>query len=428
MGIGLVNTNPTPMTGPTSATGSSADVPEEISTIFVVGFPDDMNEREFQNMFVFSKGFEAASLKVPVGTSTSREREYTAGVGASTTSVEAGGPYEDTFGHPPLDGPASSIPHSFSATSLSTTRDLAGSPLSSSSRKQIIGFAKFRTRAQALEARDVLTGRRVDADKGNVLKAEMAKKNLHTKRGLSNELGGGTTFPLSALDAGTLSRLAGGGGLVNPAVLAEMARQTVAAQGGGATERAAFDAFHSVPPTSYAGSSSREYYEEPTSPTTTAASPFYKLRQDPRSSFTPTSSTDFAPSHDLPPPSSNTIQTSPHVRNTTLSTAYIGNSMLQQLDSPHPSDLQSPTSPYDSSRIPRSPTSSVYPFNSPPPFPSDPYSLDAGGTYHPTLYQGFSPPGTTVMGRMGGAAVQPSMGLNGIPRTQNPADMNAPKK
>lgn len=38
---------------------------EEISTIFVVGFPEDMQEREFQNMFLFSSGFEAAMLKVP---------------------------------------------------------------------------------------------------------------------------------------------------------------------------------------------------------------------------------------------------------------------------------------------------------------------------------------------------------------------------
>ena len=51
-------------------------------------------------------------------------------------------------------------------------------------RKQIIGFAKFRSRSEALEARDVLQGRRVDIDKGAVLKAEMAKKNLHTKRGV----------------------------------------------------------------------------------------------------------------------------------------------------------------------------------------------------------------------------------------------------
>ncbi|KAJ2766788.1 hypothetical protein IWQ56_003581, partial [Coemansia nantahalensis] len=38
---------------------------DDITTIFVVGFPDDMKEREFQNMFTFSPGFEAATLKVP---------------------------------------------------------------------------------------------------------------------------------------------------------------------------------------------------------------------------------------------------------------------------------------------------------------------------------------------------------------------------
>ena len=61
-------------------------------------------------------------------------------------------------------------------------------------RKQIIGFAKFRSREEALAARDVLQGRRVDIEKGAVLKAEMAKKNLHTKRGVGPipGVGGGT--------------------------------------------------------------------------------------------------------------------------------------------------------------------------------------------------------------------------------------------
>ncbi|KAF9057865.1 hypothetical protein BJ165DRAFT_1312047, partial [Panaeolus papilionaceus] len=89
-------------------------------------------EREFQNMFTFSAGFEAATLKIP-------NKEYTA----------------------------------YGQTSLSLPP-----------RKQIIGFAKFRSRAEALQARDVLQGRRVDIEKGAVLKAEMAKKNLHTKRGV----------------------------------------------------------------------------------------------------------------------------------------------------------------------------------------------------------------------------------------------------
>ncbi|KND03577.1 uncharacterized protein SPPG_01052 [Spizellomyces punctatus DAOM BR117] len=108
-----------------------ATMQEEITTIFVVGFPDDMQEREFQNMFTFSSGFEAATLKIP----------------SQTDSDDGTG--------------------------------------TNNGRKQIIGFAKFRTRLDALEARDVLSGRKVDAERGCVLKAEMAKKNLHTKRGLS---------------------------------------------------------------------------------------------------------------------------------------------------------------------------------------------------------------------------------------------------
>jgi hypothetical protein len=47
---------------PLQATFNSHD---EITTIFVVGFPDDMAEREFQNMFTFCLGFEAAALKIP---------------------------------------------------------------------------------------------------------------------------------------------------------------------------------------------------------------------------------------------------------------------------------------------------------------------------------------------------------------------------
>ncbi|OMJ18290.1 Cell wall integrity protein scw1 [Smittium culicis] len=102
---------------------------EEITTIFVVGFPEDMKEREFQNMFTFSSGFEAATLKLPTSEDYDKEAANNA-------------------------------------------------------KKQIIGFAKFRSRLEALEARDILTGRKVDAEFNSVLKAEMAKKNLHTKRGL----------------------------------------------------------------------------------------------------------------------------------------------------------------------------------------------------------------------------------------------------
>lgn len=36
-----------------------------------------------------------------------------------------------------------------------------------------------------MRARDILSGRKIDSEKGCVIKAEMAKKNLHTKRGLN---------------------------------------------------------------------------------------------------------------------------------------------------------------------------------------------------------------------------------------------------
>ncbi|KAF9422645.1 hypothetical protein BGZ76_003760, partial [Entomortierella beljakovae] len=125
--------------GINSGNATNGNQQEEISTIFVVGFPDDMQEREFQNMFVFTPGFEAATLKIP-----NKDQQDD---DALTLGVNGVNP-----------------------------------------RKQIIGFAKFRTHQEAQQAITVLSGRRVDAEKGSLLKAEMAKKNLHTRRGLSNEM------------------------------------------------------------------------------------------------------------------------------------------------------------------------------------------------------------------------------------------------
>ncbi|CAO3612425.1 unnamed protein product [Mucor hiemalis] len=113
---------------PSSPPMSSMD---DVTTIFVVGFPDDMQEREFQNMFIFSKGFEAASLKWHC-----RDQQ------------------ED--------------------------QDMFSSILNN--KKQMIGFARFRSRLEASEAANLMNGKRVDNEKGSILKAEMAKKNLHIKR------------------------------------------------------------------------------------------------------------------------------------------------------------------------------------------------------------------------------------------------------
>ncbi|KAG0171301.1 cell cycle RNA binding protein whi3 [Apophysomyces sp. BC1015] len=87
-------------------------------------------EREFQNMFTFSPGFEAASLKWHC-----KDQDEENPTGANN------------------------------------------------GKRQMIGFARFRTRSEAMEAVEVLSGKKVDHEKGAVLKAEMAKKNLHIKRG-----------------------------------------------------------------------------------------------------------------------------------------------------------------------------------------------------------------------------------------------------
>lgn len=147
--------------------------PEEISTIFVVGFPEDMQEREFQNMFTFSPGFEAATLKIP-----NKELTSYGGPGGHPVRSQTIDPFTGASAPTPIDSRDApwQLEDQFAGVNAA-----AGS--AAHQRKQIIGFAKFRTREQAVAARDVLQGKRVDVDKGAVLKAEMAKKNLHTKRG-----------------------------------------------------------------------------------------------------------------------------------------------------------------------------------------------------------------------------------------------------
>ncbi|KAF9567406.1 hypothetical protein CPC08DRAFT_719410 [Agrocybe pediades] len=195
---------------------------EEISTIFVVGFPEDMQEREFQNMFTFSQGFEAATLKIP-------NKEYTAygsilgGPPGGTlpslrpsagfqyagpndpynlVTVNQGGVVVDggrdgTMASWPAAAPTDDMPNNGLYLPGGPNGPPAmGLPVGSNPamnipRKQIIGFAKFRSREEALAARDILQGRRVDIEKGAVLKAEMAKKNLHTKRGVGPVPGAG---------------------------------------------------------------------------------------------------------------------------------------------------------------------------------------------------------------------------------------------
>src|ERR1700761_4808286 len=148
-------------------------------------------------MFTFAKVFEAASLKIP-----HKDQSGHIGVNGSHPSAFPGNP------------PFSAVHESFSAvTPTAATLDSQGMswpwpgseeglghPSSNHTippRKQIIGFAKFRSRIEALEARDFLQGRKVDVERGAMLKAEMAKKNLHTKRGP-----GPSGLPLSMVGPG----------------------------------------------------------------------------------------------------------------------------------------------------------------------------------------------------------------------------------
>lgn len=183
--------------GPTAAgSQNSGSIPnrlkqdpnEEITTIFLAGFPDDITQREFNNFFVFARGFEAASLKFPTTTTTTTATTSSAsatsppavisptGAMAGTTGATTDESYfrlGGAFPGPPLPL-GSGLPASAGGPPL-------GTGAGKNRNEQIIGFAKFRTRSDALQARDYLNGRMVDSERGCVLKTEMAKKNLHTK-------------------------------------------------------------------------------------------------------------------------------------------------------------------------------------------------------------------------------------------------------
>lgn len=124
--------SPASMLGQTNISSYPQRNNDEVSTLFITGFPDDITEREFNNMFLFARGFEAATLKYPV----------------SRSEAEKG----------QAEGSGNKI-------------------------RQTIGFAKFVTRDEAMVAREVLNGFRIAPERGCILKSEMANKNLHVKHG-----------------------------------------------------------------------------------------------------------------------------------------------------------------------------------------------------------------------------------------------------
>ena len=169
-------------------------------------------------MFTFCPGYEAATLKVPPKELSSQTLPNPAVAAAASALAGANDPYNLVTMN--SGGVVVDQGNNTAATTSSTwvtglddpyTRQaLAAAALASNGvttgelaqqlamaqqaqpRKQIIGFAKFRSREEAIHARDVLHGRRVDIEKGALLKAEMAKKNLHTKRGVGPLQGPGS--------------------------------------------------------------------------------------------------------------------------------------------------------------------------------------------------------------------------------------------
>ncbi|KAG0581817.1 hypothetical protein M758_3G011900 [Ceratodon purpureus] len=115
-------------------------VHDEVRTIFVLGFPPDVKERELQNMLRWWPGYEASQMNFKCD--------------------------------------------------------------------QPMGFALFSTAAMAMAARDALQNLVFDAETPSVLRAEMAKKNLFVKRGVTGD-------PNTSFDAS--KRMRTGGGDYSPA-------------------------------------------------------------------------------------------------------------------------------------------------------------------------------------------------------------------
>lgn len=145
---------------------------EDITTIFVVGFPDDMKEREFQNLFTFAEDFEGAVLKIPSSYTISTAETFQKDTNHNNQSTI----FQDCDSN--ING---NRRHSTCGASpiASATTSLSHVP-----KKQIIGFARFKTQGSAKKAIDILNGRKIDPERCSlIMKAEFAKKNFLPKRG-----------------------------------------------------------------------------------------------------------------------------------------------------------------------------------------------------------------------------------------------------
>lgn len=477
--LGSLQAIPT-SSGPASTSGAesvSSGTIDEVTTVFVVGFPDDVTEREFQNMFTFAEGFEAASLTVP-----SQSGEDSS---ARPTQEEA----------PPFSGLPQYIIQA-TRDPFALPRELGGAVTNVTSgggattgptpRKQIIGFARFCSRQHALAAAEVLSGRKIDPEKAMVLKAEMAKKNLHFRKSLlppsttgtdspapiaasavvdgptgaarpatgasslapsngpqvapgqgsfpsemrrhpsmvpsgleaaaasvaaaatsaASAMGGsGPSIPLSALDSATLAKLASVSNL-NPAVLAEIARQSALA--GGPVQKPAPGPDQGYEARgrsrSYRQGSFEDYAAEPSDVYSESITASSSTASQPRSH---SSAADAAFGYALPQQSANEADHARFQNRLGLDqAALVAHAMLRQQQSQTLQSQQRQQPPQPQQQMHQAPPARDSRTASYLAFPS---VETAGQSYSAAPLQ--SPPLAYA-----------------IPRSQNPADMNAPKK
>lgn len=125
-------------------------IEEIISTIVVRELPEDMTEREFSGLFVFASGFEYSALKV------CDEDEL---LGASMSNSYQVGV------SPIMDNQVSS--------------NILSNETIKNKKKIIVGLAKFKTRLEAVEAKDRLNEFKLEGK--HLLISELANKNLNRR-------------------------------------------------------------------------------------------------------------------------------------------------------------------------------------------------------------------------------------------------------
>lgn len=121
-------------------------IEEIVSTIVVRELPEDMSEREFSGLFVFASGFEYSALKV------CDEDEILGCNGLLSLQVGVG---------------------------VSSNASVDVSNGLKAKKKIVVGLAKFKTREEALEAKERLNEFKFDGK--HLLLSELAKKNLNRR-------------------------------------------------------------------------------------------------------------------------------------------------------------------------------------------------------------------------------------------------------